>query len=86
MVKLHRPQPTEKGKHFIMRAFERGLDDNDLIKVKKWSETNPDVFEGDWFAKFSDFTIAGTGPVISTTLKKKMKPSGQEIIIPKLLR
>jgi hypothetical protein len=65
--------------HLADRVRVREISANDLISLRDWLDTNPEVPPGDWFKAFENFFVCGTGELIKTVLSRQQTPLGQEL-------
>ncbi|HXP86399.1 MAG TPA: hypothetical protein VN841_16850 [Bryobacteraceae bacterium] len=65
--------------HFFERAAERKIAGEDLLRLKRWRQTEPDAPEGRWFKDFGSFKICGEGKFPKTFLLKGQAASGEEL-------
>jgi hypothetical protein len=65
--------------HLLDRVEERGISKENLIELRSWLLTNPEVPEDDWFKRFAEFTVVGRGELIKTFLIQGQRPYGTEI-------
>jgi len=80
MPKVRRQNlPPRLFEHLADRTRLRQISADDLIALRDWLDTNPEVPLGDWFKPFEHFTICGEGDLIKTLLSKKQSPIGEEL-------
>jgi hypothetical protein len=65
--------------HLADRVRLREVSADDLIALRNWLDTNPEVPLGDWFKAFENFFVCGKGELIKTLLSKQQSPLGEEI-------
>ena len=71
--------PEALRKHLFLRAREREISGEDLLKLKAWRETEPDAPEGLWFKDFGSFKICGEGPYPKTFLLRGQPAKGERL-------
>ena len=74
----HKPATTVDD-HLADRVRLRQISADDLIALRDWLDSNPEVPAEDWFKSFENFSICGKGELIKTLLSKKQTPIGQEL-------
>ncbi len=65
--------------HLADRVRLREIAAADLIELRDWLDTNPEVPTGDWFKTFEKFFVCGKGELIKTLLSKRQSPLGDEV-------
>jgi hypothetical protein len=55
--------PLEKWAHLLDRARERRISETDLLELKKWKASDPDVPDGEWYKDFGTFKLCGKGSI-----------------------
>ena len=71
--------PEALRKHLFLRARERRISGEDLLKLKAWRESEPEAPEGLWFKDFGSFKICGEGPYPKTFLLRGQPAKGQRL-------
>jgi hypothetical protein len=66
--------------HLADRVRLHQIAADDLIALRDWLDTNPEVPVGDWFKTFDHFIVCGEGELIKTLLSRQQAPLGQEIV------
>jgi hypothetical protein len=66
-------------RHLYQRIRERSISKEQLMLFLAWLEAEPEVPSGEWFKKFSDFTVCGEGELVKTFLTPLQLPHGREI-------
>jgi hypothetical protein len=66
--------------HLADRVRLRQISAADLIALRDWLDSNPEVPAGDWFKRFENFFICGRGELIKTLLSKQQSPIGEEML------
>ena len=65
--------------HLEDRVRLRQISADDLVLLRDWLDTNPEVPTSGWFKTLENFFVCGTGELISTLLPKEQSPIGQEV-------
>lgn len=65
--------------HFLVRMRERSISSDELVRLARWLDTEPEVPEGKWFKRFPDFVLCGEGEFVKTFLRPGQAPDGQEL-------
>ena len=65
--------------HLADRVRLREISAADLIALRDWLDSNPEVPISDWFRRFDNFVICGKGELIRTVLSKQQSPFGTEV-------
>jgi len=80
MPKIRRQNlPRQLLDHLADRVRLREISADDLIALRNWLDSNPEVPPGDWFKSFEHFSLCGRGELIKTLLSKRQSPVGEEI-------
>jgi len=80
MPKIRRQDlPQQLMDHLADRVGLRQISSDDLIALRDWLDSNPEVPLGDWFKTFENFAICGKGELIKTLLSKTQSPIGEEL-------
>lgn len=79
LVRLQTPLPAKCYEHITQRIRERKLTSKDVKALSDWVKKQPMVDSGNWYKRFNNFTIVGSGPTATSILTKNMKPHGKEI-------
>jgi hypothetical protein len=58
--------PPGVRRHLIDRMHDRAISIADLNRLRLWSDSNPEVPEGDWYKDFGSFKICGNGSLPKT--------------------
>jgi hypothetical protein len=72
-------QPEALRIHLFLRARERQVAGEDLLRLKAWRESAPDAPEGPWFEDFGSFEICGEGKYPETLLLRGRPARGQRL-------
>jgi hypothetical protein len=65
--------------HLFDRLRERKISVEDLYKLKRWRESEPEVPEGEWFKDFGSFKICGEGKFPKTFLLAGQPATGRRL-------
>ena len=65
--------------HLLVRMRERSISSDELVRLARWLDTEPEVPEGKWFKRFPDFVLRGEGEFVKTFLRPGQAPDGQEL-------
>ena len=49
--------PAALRKHLFLRAAERQISGDDLLKLKAWRESGPEAPDGPWYKDFGSFKL-----------------------------
>ena len=80
MPKIRRRNlPPRLMEHLADRVRLREVAADDLIALRDWLDSSPEVPVGEWFKTFENFTVCGKGELISTLLSKQQSPFGEKI-------
>ena len=79
MPKIKKPPPPGILNHLIQRYREGRIQESDILELKHWLESDPDVPSGKWYKRFKTGTLAGKGEVPSTFLAPGMAADGTEV-------
>jgi len=71
--------PPQILEHLSERVRIREISSDDLIALRDWLDTNPEVPAADWFKRFENFSLCGRGELIKTFLSKEQTPVGEEL-------
>jgi hypothetical protein len=71
--------PPGVRQHLIDRMLDRAISIADLNLLRLWTDSNPEVPEGDWFKIFGSFKICGTGPLPKTFLTRSQTARGESV-------
>lgn len=66
--------------HLADRIRLRQISADELIALRDWLDTNPEVPTGDWFRTFENFFLCGKGELIKTMLSRQQSPLGKEVL------
>jgi hypothetical protein len=78
-VKIRKPPPPGILNHLLKRYREGRIQDSDLLELKHWMESDPNVPSGKWYKRFKSGTLAGRGELPSTFLSPGMAVEGEEV-------
>lgn len=80
MPKVRRQNlPQRLMDHLLDRVSLRQVSADDLIALRDWLDSNPEVPAGNWFKTFDNFVICGKGELVKTVLSKDQSPIGEEL-------
>ena len=80
MPKIRRQSlPQQLMEHLIDRVGLREISAEDLIALRNWLDSNPQVPVGPWFKRFDRFSLCGRGELIKTLLSRKQSPVGEQV-------
>jgi hypothetical protein len=80
MPKIKRQNlPQHLMDHLADRVRLRQISAHDLIALRDWLDSNPEVPRGDWFKAFENFFICGNGELVKTLLSRQQSPVGQKL-------
>lgn len=65
--------------HLALRATQRSIPLEELLRFAEWLDTEPIAPEGKWFKKFGGFTVCGEGELVKTFLVGGQLPVGTEM-------
>lgn len=65
--------------HLLRRLREREITLGDLETLLLWLDTKPEVPDGEWYKRFSRFTVCGKGSLVRTFLTARQTPVGVEV-------
>ena len=71
--------PDALRRHLFLRARERAISDDDLLKLKDWRESGPEAPEGEWYKDFGSFKICGEGKYPKTFLLRGQAAKGKRL-------
>ena len=66
-------------KHLVDRFREGRMSVADFDALQDWLDADPEVPPGEWYKRFSTFTLAGEDEVPKTFLTPGMSPHGIEV-------
>lgn len=71
------PEPLFR--HLARRVRERGIDVNQLARLRDWLSSEPEVPAGPWFKHFEGFTVCGEGEFVKTFLLPGQSATGTKL-------
>jgi hypothetical protein len=71
--------PESLRKHLFLRAAERQISGEDLLRLKAWRESEPEAPDGAWFRDFGSFKLCGEGPFPKTFLLRGQAAKGKRL-------
>jgi hypothetical protein len=73
----HLPEPLLR--HLLRRVRERGIAVHQLLLVRDWLRTEPEVPPGPWYKSFEGLTVCGEGELVKTFLLPGQAASGTKL-------
>jgi hypothetical protein len=73
----HDPPPLFQ--HLLDRIQERRIGSEQLERLARWLDGEPEIPEGPWFKRFSGMTVRGEGELIKTFLLPGQTALGQPV-------
>ena len=71
--------PEGVREHLIDRMHDRAIGIADLIQLRLWIESKPEVPEDDWYKDFGSFKICGRGSFPKTFLLRGQAAKGRAV-------
>ena len=71
--------PRQLYKHLALRAAERKVSTEDLIRLDQWKQSGPVAPAGKWWKDFGTFKLAGEDEFARTFLEPGQAVEGEEI-------
>ena len=71
--------PLPLKQHLVERLREREITQDDLMALRAWIATDPEVPEGPWWKDFSTFRLAGEGQYPKTFLSRSQAAFGRKL-------
>lgn len=65
--------------HLVQRMHDRGINLEDLNRLRIWLDSKPDVPEGRWYKDFGSFKLCGEGEYPKTFLLAGQSATGEKI-------
>jgi hypothetical protein len=65
--------------HLFERLRERKITTEDLLRLKRWRESEPEAPEGEWYKDFGSFKICGEGRYPKTFLLPGQPARGRRL-------
>jgi len=79
MPKIRKPPPAGILDH-LLEGFRGGrIAIKDFTELKHWLESDVDVPSGQWYKRFTNFTLVGEGELPKSFLTPRMQPYGDEV-------
>ena len=66
-------------RHLLDRIQERRIPAEDLEKLARWLDREPEVPEGPWYKRFPGMVACGEGELIKTFLLPTQLPRGKRV-------
>jgi len=74
-----REMPPGIRQHLIQRMHDRSIRIEDLNRLRVWTESRPEVPDGDWYRDLVSFKLCGKGKYPKTFLLRDQVATGQEL-------
>jgi len=71
--------PPALRQHLFDRLEERQITADDLFRLKRWRDSEPEAPEGAWYKDFGSFKICGHGKYPKTFLLKGQPARGKPL-------
>ncbi|MBM3765461.1 MAG: hypothetical protein FJW32_08725 [Acidobacteria bacterium] len=71
--------PEAVRQHLVERMRDRAISIADLNQLRLWTETRPEVPEGDWYKDFGTFKLCGHGSLAKTFLVRGQVAKGEKL-------
>jgi hypothetical protein len=71
--------PPSLRKHLFDRVAERKIPAEDLYKLKRWRESEPEAPGGPWYKDFGSFKVCGESEFPKTFLLKGQAARGKSL-------
>lgn len=71
--------PPRLRRHLMERMRDRAISIEDLDQLRVWSETNPEVPDGEWYRDFGSFKLCGRGELPKTFLLPDQSAKGRRV-------
>lgn len=71
--------PEAVKQHLVERMRDRSISIADLNQLRLWTETQPEVPEGEWYKDFGTFKICGRGSLAKTFLVRGQSAKGEKL-------
>ena len=71
--------PESLRKLLFLRAAERQISGEDLLKLKAWRESQPEAPDGLWYKDFGSFKLCGEGRFPKTFLLRGQAAKGKRL-------
>lgn len=80
MPKLRRKRfPLPLLSHLLDRIALREIAYEDLVRMTRWVESDPEVPAGPWFKRFPGLIVCGEGELVKAFLRADQTPVGIEL-------
>ena len=77
-IRRHKP-PQALLAHLLARMRQRNISWEQIVRLARWLDTEPEVPKEKWFRRFAGFTVCGEGELIKTFLLPGQAPEGREV-------
>ena len=71
--------PAALRDHLVERMHDRDISLDDLNRLRRWMESEPDVPEGPWYKDFGSFKLCGEGRYPKTFLLSGQTARGHKL-------
>jgi hypothetical protein len=71
--------PAPLRDHLFERLSERAISVEDVYRLKRWRESDPEAPEGPWYKDFGSFKICGEGRYPKTFLLRGQSARGKRL-------
>ncbi len=71
--------PETLRRNLFLRAREREISDQDLLRLMAWRKSAPEAPHGPWFKDFGSFKLCGEGRYPKTFLLRGQAATGTEL-------
>lgn len=71
--------PPRLFQHLLDRIRDHAISPDQLERLAKWLDEEPEVPAGEWFKRFPGLTVCGEGQLIKTFLLPGQAPHGKRV-------
>jgi hypothetical protein len=71
--------PLAVENHLLERAIERQISLDDLKRLDRWKQSDPEAPDGEWCKDFGSFKLCGEGALPKTFLMRGQAARGKRI-------
>ena len=71
--------PIGLKRHLVERLHEREISQDDMLALRLWISTDPEVPDGPWWKDFGTFKLTGHGRYPKTFLTRGQAAFGREL-------
>ena len=79
MAKIQVPQPIDVVNHINKQMVERNISRQMFLQAMRWSLTDPEVPNEQWWKRFDGFILCGKSGIFLTVLAPHMTTIGIEV-------